>query len=87
MSSLKSRSSIVLIVLALIAAPALADEQDNVPTREGNTWDWRHHEPNPSVVRRDEDAAGVNLSQAQEEKANGDVESLYRQLMTNKENE
>jgi hypothetical protein len=84
MASLKSRSRTVLLaVLALSATPAFAAAQDAPPTREGNTWDWRHHEPDPSVVHRDEKAAGVAPPSAQQEKANDQVESLYRQLMQN----
>jgi hypothetical protein len=82
MTSLKSRSRIALLaVLALGAAPALAVAQDRVPTREANIWDWRHHEPQPSLVHREEQAAGVAPPRARQEKATDQVESLYHQLM------
>src|SRR5947209_2727391 len=81
MTKPKSRSLIaLLIMLALCATPAFAEE-DSAPIREGNTWDWRHHEPVPSVVHRDEQAARVDPTTVQQEKATDDVESLYRQLM------
>jgi hypothetical protein len=87
MTRQRSRSRIALLTtLALGAAPAFAVGQDRVPIREGNTWDWRHHEPAPSVVSRDERAAGVAPLAAQQEKATNDVESLYRQLMKNEGN-
>jgi hypothetical protein len=51
-----SRSSLslmtLLMVLGLGAAPLSAAAQESVLTREGNTWDWRHHEPDPSDGRR-----------------------------------
>ena len=84
MTSPKSRSLMALLtVLALGAAPAFAAPQDGVPTRDGNTWDWRHHEPVPSAVSRKEQAAGIDTSAAQQEKTTDDVESLYRQLIRN----
>jgi hypothetical protein len=86
MTGLKSRSFLALLtVLALGGIPALAGAQDSAPTREGNTWDWRHHEPNPSVVHRDERAAGVDPSAAQQKKATDNVESLYSQIMKDAE--
>jgi hypothetical protein len=69
MTRLRSRSLIgLLTTLALGAAPAFAVGQDHVPIREGNTWDWRHHEPAPSLVNRDEQAARVAPLAAQQEK-------------------
>jgi hypothetical protein len=87
MTRLRSRSRIALFTaLALSVAPAFAVGQDRVPTREGNTWDWRDHEPVPSEVSGDEQAAGIAPPAAQQEQANKDVESLYRQLMENQGN-
>ena len=87
MSAQKSQAlRALLAVLALGAAPAVAGPQDSAPTREGNTWDWRHHQPEPSVVHRKEQAAGVDASAAQQEKNTDAVESLYRQLMNNERN-
>ena len=77
-----SRSrTISLTALVLVVAPSLALAADQVPTREGNIWDWRNHEPVPSEVHRLEQSAGIAAPPAQQEKATGDVESLYNQLM------
>ncbi|HME22706.1 MAG TPA: hypothetical protein VKI44_15460 [Acetobacteraceae bacterium] len=76
----------LLAAVALGAAPAFAVAQDRVPTREGNIWDWNDHEPVPSVVSRDEQATGIAQPPAQQEKATGEIESLYRQLMANEAN-
>ena len=73
----------LLMVLALCAFSAFAASQNDVPTREGNTWDWRNHEPVPSEVQKQEQSQGVALPGAQQKKENDDVESLYRQLMKN----
>ena len=73
----------LLVTLALAVAPALAVAQVRLPTREGNIWNWSDHEPLPSVVSRDEQAAGIAPRPAQQEHATGEIESLYRQLMAN----
>jgi hypothetical protein len=79
-----SRFQIVLLAaLALGAFPSCAIAQDRVPLREGNIWGGFDHEPVPSEVHRDEEAAGIAKSPAQQDKTTGDVESLYRQLMGN----
>jgi hypothetical protein len=75
----------LLTVLGLGAAPLSSGAQESARTREGNTWDWRHHEPDPSVVHRDEQTAGVDPSAAQQERATDDVESLYSEIMKNTE--
>jgi hypothetical protein len=84
MASLHSRIRIILLVaLGLAMAPAVARAQNSVPVQEGNTWDWRHHEPQPSEVRRDEKATGIAPPSAQQQKADDEVESIYRQLLRN----
>ena len=62
MSWMRKSRAPLLAILALAAAPAFAVTQDGVPTREGNIWDWRDHEPVPSVVNRDEQVAGIHPS-------------------------
>ena len=77
----------LLTVLGPYAFPAFAAEQNQVPTREGNTWDWRKHEPVPSDVQQQEQSQGVALPEAQQKQQTDDVESLYRQLMKNQGNQ
>ena len=77
----------VLIVLGPCAFPAIAAGQDQVPTREGDIWDWRNHEPVPSQVQSEEQAEGVALPNAQQKQQTDDVESLYRQLMNDQGNQ
>lgn len=77
-----SRFRIALVAaLALGAVPQFATAQDRVPLREGNIWGGLDHEPVPSDVHRDEQAAGIAKSPAQQEKTTDDIEGLYRQLM------
>jgi hypothetical protein len=84
MTSLRSRIRIILVAaLGLTAVPAAALAQGGVPTREGNIWNGLDHEPVPSQVRRDEKAAGIAPSGAQQQKADDEVESIYRQLLRN----
>ena len=81
MSWMRKSRAPLLAILTLAAVPALAAAQDGVPTRVGNIWDWRDHEPVPSVVNREERLAGIDPSPAQERKATDEVETLYRQLL------
>ena len=69
--------------LALAMVPAVAVAQGGIPTREGNTWDWRHHEPEPSEVHLDEQAARIAPSSGQQQQSDDEVEQLYHQLMRN----
>jgi hypothetical protein len=86
MSGLRSRIRITLpaavLGLAMAQVAALAQE-GGVPTREGNIWNGKDHEPVPSRVHREEEAAGIAPSGAQQQKADDDIEEIYRQLMRN----
>lgn len=82
MTGVKSRFAMAMLAAALAAAASgTALAQERVPTREGNTWDWRHHEPVPSDVMHKEQATGIAPSAPQQERSNDDVERLYRNLM------
>jgi hypothetical protein len=65
--------------------PGIGNREDRVATREGNTWNWRDHEPDPSMVHRKEEAAGHGASAGQQKKTTDDLENIYRQLMKNQE--
>ena len=86
MSSLGSRFRIALLAaFALGVVPSFAVAQDRVPTREGNIWGGFDHEPVPSQVQREEEAAGIRQSPGQQDKTTNDVERLYRELMRNQQ--
>jgi hypothetical protein len=69
------------LTVALLAAPTAAFPQAQVPTREGNIWDWRDHQPTEAQVLKNEAAAGVELTPTQRHSASSAVDRLYRQLM------
>jgi hypothetical protein len=69
----------IALALALLAAPATTFAQSGVPTREGNTWDWRDHQPTEAEVLQKEKAAGLAPSQKDSNAAT--VDELYQQLM------
>jgi hypothetical protein len=69
------------LTFALLAAPAAAFDQSGVPTREGNVWGWRDHQPTEAEVSRMEAAAGIAPAPAQRDLNAAIVGQLYRQLM------
>ena len=81
MSWMKRIRAPLLAVFTLVTPPSFTFAQDAVPPRDANIWKWRAHEPVPSFVHRDEYVDGIAPSAAQQQKANDEVESLYRLLM------
>jgi len=70
-----------MAVLALLALLVPATGWAQVPAREGNTWDWRHHQPTRAGVQRRERSAGVAPSSSQQKALDGQVQQLNRQLL------
>lgn len=85
-----------LALLALPAvgaaqAPAAAQAPDQTqpqpqpapatPSRQANTWDWRHHQPTEAGVEQNEQAAGVASSPARQQSSAAAVDHLDRQLL------
>jgi hypothetical protein len=56
------------------------------PAREGNTWDWRDHQPTEGQVQQNEQAAGIAPTQSQQDSAAATVDQLYRQLLNKPRN-
>ena len=81
MNQLSSSVSVAAVTIALLAAPATAFSREQIPTRNGNVWDWRAHQPTQAQVEQNEDAAGVAPTQSQRESATATVNELYQQLM------
>jgi hypothetical protein len=73
----------LMLATVLVAAPTVAFAQAQVPTREGNIWNGRDHEPLPSQVIPDERAAGIAPSPKEQQLTTDEVERLYRSLMGN----
>jgi len=81
MNQLSSRVSVAAVAIALLVAPATAFSREQIPTRNGNVWDWRAHQPTEAQVEQNENAAGLAPTQSQRESATGTVNQLYQQLM------
>jgi hypothetical protein len=75
------RAPAVALAFALLALPAAAFAETQVPTREGNVWNWRDHQPTEAQVQRDERAAGIAPTQPQQDANAATVDQLYRALM------
>lgn len=76
------RHAMAAFVLLTLVVPATGRAQ--IPGREGNTWDWRHHQPTRAGVQRRERAAGVAQSPSQQKALNGRVKRLGKQLLGNR---
>ena len=64
------------LTVALLAAPAAAFAQSQEPTREGNVWGWRDHQPTEAQVLKNEAAASVQLTPTQRHAAASAVDQL-----------
>lgn len=79
MDKLATPISAIALAFALLAAPMAAFA--NVPTREGNIWDWRDHQPTETQVEQSEKAAGIAPTPAERDSAAATVDELNRQLL------
>ena len=52
----------------------------NVPARNANVWDGRHHEPAAGAVRAKERSAGIAPSGQQQDQQNDTLDRIGRQL-------
>lgn len=81
MSNNSFRFPTIAMAVALLLPPATTLAQTGAPTREGNTWDWRDHQPTKTEVSRMEKAAGIAPAPSQNASNTANVEALYQQLM------
>lgn len=81
MNKLSSRLSVAALAVALLAAPAATVARAQVPTRNGNIWDWRAHQPTQAQVEQEERGAGIAATPSQRDSAQATVNQLYQQLM------
>jgi hypothetical protein len=75
------RVSSLILAVALVATPAAGLAQTQTPTREGNIWNWRDHQPTETQVRQEEKAAGVALAPSPEASDEAALRQIYRQLV------
>lgn len=67
--------------IAMTAWSGMALAQTQSTLREDNVWGGRAHQPTESEVQQKEQAAGLPPAQQTQRASNGDVESIYRNLM------
>jgi hypothetical protein len=72
-------SLVALVLMALLVlGPSMTFAE---PARNANIWDWKDHEPVPSEVQKEEQAAGILPTPEQQQAEDGELESLYRSLI------
>ncbi len=67
------------VALVMLLLPAAAQAQ--IPAREGNTWNWRHHQPTRAGIQQRERAAGVALRPSKQRALNRRVKRLGQSLL------
>jgi hypothetical protein len=72
-----SLGALVLMAL-LVPGPSMTFAE---PARNANIWDWKDHEPVPSEVQNEEQAAGILPTPEQQQAEDRELESLYRSLI------
>jgi hypothetical protein len=55
--------------------------QAQTPTRIGNIWNWRDHQPTETQVRQEEKAAGVAPTPSEESSEAATLDQINRQLL------
>jgi hypothetical protein len=73
------------LTCALFTVPSLAVAQAGPPTRDGNVWDWRVHQPTEAQVQRRENEVGIAPSRAQVDRDKATLDRLNRQLLRRSE--
>jgi hypothetical protein len=81
MTNIRIRIPAMTLTFALLAAPATAFAQSEVPAREGNVWGWHDHQPTEAEVSRKEKAAGIVAAPSQRDANAATVDELYQKLM------
>jgi hypothetical protein len=69
------------LTFALLVAPVATFAQVPTPTREGNIWGWRDHQPTEAQIQQDEKAAGITPTPSQRDSTSATVDQLYQQLL------
>ena len=81
MQDVRSGIRLMALIFVLLAAQAAAIAQAQTPTREGNIWGWRDHQPTEAEIQQSERAAGVEPTPAQKDSNAATVDQLYQQLL------
>ncbi len=81
MERISVRIRAVTLTVALIAAPVVTLAQSQAPTREGNIWGWRDHQPSEAQVLEDENAAGIAPAKSDKDATASTVDQIYQELL------
>jgi hypothetical protein len=81
MKTVLMRVPFAVCAVALLAAPVAAFAQAQTPTREGNIWAWRDHQPTEAQVLQKEKAAGVAPTPSQNASEADILKQIYRQML------
>ncbi len=81
MISFRSFVGISVIMANFATWPVLGQSASEPPSRIGNIWDGRAHEPDPSVVESDLKAKGFALTPQRNRVVTDEVEELYQRLI------
>jgi hypothetical protein len=81
MERIRFRLPAVALTLALLGPIVPASGQSQPPTREGNIWGWRDHQPTEAEIQRDERAAGIAPPPSQTDSNSAEVDRIYRELL------
>ncbi len=73
-------------LVALLAPHAAVRAHAQMPTHEGNTWDWRNHQPTAAEVQQEEKAAGLALTPSRRKSAADTLERLNQELLNGSRN-
>jgi hypothetical protein len=81
MDTASFRIPAMALTFVLLAVPSASFAQAQTPTREGNIWDWRDHQPTEAQTQQSEQAAGIAATKSQRDSTAAAVDQLYQQLL------
>jgi hypothetical protein len=81
MISFRSFVGISVIVATFATWPVLGQSAAEPPSRIGNIWDGRAHEPDPSAVENNLKAKGFALTPQRNQVVTDEVEDLYQRVI------
>jgi hypothetical protein len=81
MISFRSFLGLSVLMATFATWPVLGQSAAEPPSRIGNIWDGRAHEPNPSAVESDLKAKGFALTPQRNQVVTDEVEDLYQRLI------
>lgn len=81
MISFRSIAGISVIMASFATWPVLGQSATQTPSRIGNVWNGRAHEPDPSVVQNDLKSKGFAPKPQSDQMVTDEIEDLYQRLI------